>query len=612
MTFTDPGWLIAAPGLCAALLMLWWRYDARNRRALERFVAARWRVSLTGSVSAWRRRLQRGLLLGAIAALCVSLAGPQWGYRWELLTSRGNDIVFALDTSRSMLTPDVKPDRLVRAKLAIDDLTGHLAGDAVGIVAFAGSAFLVNPLTLDDSAFHESLAAIDTETIPRGGTDIATAIRESDLALRRRSGGARILILLTDGENLEGDAVAAAREAAADGVRIYTVGVGTAAGAPIPLPAALGGGFVKDDTGAVVTSRLDEPTLKAIAAAGGGFYVPLGAQAEGLEAIARTVIDPLSKHNIASRAQRIGIERYQWPLAAATAMLLSSLLIGTRRRAGVTRRGAAVRPVAVRVAGRGAAALAVGALAMAAQPLLRAAPAPASPEVPAAAAPPSASAPPAKPPDAALDAAAAAYRAGRFSQAAQAFRQSITAAPSDSARRLAAQEDAYYDLGNTLYRTGQKTETSSPDDTLKQWKAAVTAYDTALQLRPDDADSKFNRDFVQRKIDALTQQQNQQNHQNQKNQQDPQKNQQKNSPNDPGRGQAPPPGAGSPPPGAPSGARPPAAGTTPGEPPAPAPMSPEEARELLDSAKGDERRSLGAPVANPPTRQAPDKPYKNW
>ncbi len=333
MTFTDPGWLIAAPGLCAALLMLWWRYDARNRRALERFVAARWRVSLTGSVSAWRRRLQRGLLLGAIAALCVSLAGPQWGYRWELLTSRGNDIVFALDTSRSMLTPDVKPDRLVRAKLAIDDLTGHLAGDAVGIVAFAGSAFLVNPLTLDDSAFHESLAAIDTETIPRGGTDIATAIRESDLALRRRSGGARILILLTDGENLEGDAVAAAREAAADGVRIYTVGVGTAAGAPIPLPAALGGGFVKDDTGAVVTSRLDEPTLKAIAAAGGGFYVPLGAQAEGLEAIARTVIDPLSKHNIASRAQRIGIERYQWPLAAATAMLLSSLLIGTRRRA---------------------------------------------------------------------------------------------------------------------------------------------------------------------------------------------------------------------------------------------------------------------------------------
>jgi tetratricopeptide (TPR) repeat protein len=226
---------------------------------------------------------------------------------------------------------------------------------------------------------------------------------------------------------------------------------------------------------------------------------------------------------------------------------------------------------------------------------------------------------PAKPPDAEFDSGAADYRAGRYSQAAEAFKQSITVAPSDAARRLAAQEDAYYNLGNTLYRAGQKTEHSSAAETLKQWTAAVTAYDTALQLRPDDADSKYNRDYVQRKIDALR----------------PPQDLPKNSPGTGGGGQVaggagsgpggagksppppqapqgpPPTGSGSAPPAAPKGGPPPPAGAAPA-PGTAAMMSPEEARELLDSAKGDERRSLGAPLAGAPAGQPPDKPYKNW
>ena len=198
------------------------------------------------------------------------------------LSRRGNEIVFAIDTSRSMSTPDIKPNRLTRAKLAIADFANRLDGDAVGIVAFAGTGFLVCPITLDYGAFHESLSAIDTNTIPRGGTNIASAIHEAQAALRRRPGSDKILILVTDGEDLEGSALVAAQTAKQqDNLKIFTVGVGTAGGDLIPVPPDQGGGFVKDENGAFVKSRLDEAALKAIAAATGGFYVPFGAQGEG-------------------------------------------------------------------------------------------------------------------------------------------------------------------------------------------------------------------------------------------------------------------------------------------------------------------------------------------
>ncbi len=195
--------------------------------------------------------------------LFAALAGPLIGYHWEKISRRGNEVVFAIDTSRSMLTPDVKPNRLTRAKLAIDDMASQLEGDGIGIVAFAGSAFLVCPLTLDYGAFHESLDAVDIHTIPRGGTNISSAILEARAALRRRPGSDRILILVTDGENLEGDALAAATQAARqDGLKIYTVGIGTAEGDLIPLPSDQGGGFVKDETGALVKSHLDEAGIE--------------------------------------------------------------------------------------------------------------------------------------------------------------------------------------------------------------------------------------------------------------------------------------------------------------------------------------------------------------
>ncbi len=191
--------------------------------------------------------------------------------------------MFAIDTSRSMLTPDVKPDRLTRAKLAIDDFASQLDGDAVGIVAFAGAAFLVCPITLDYGAFHESLSAIDTNTIPRGGTNISSAIRAAQAALRRRPGSDKILILVTDGEDLEGRRVGCGSNSGANrtGSKSTPWVWERRAGDLIPSRRTMGGGFVKDDSGAFVKSRLDEPALKAIAAATGGIYAPLGDSGRG-------------------------------------------------------------------------------------------------------------------------------------------------------------------------------------------------------------------------------------------------------------------------------------------------------------------------------------------
>jgi Ca-activated chloride channel family protein len=609
--FNDPWWLPAGLLGCVVLIGMWYRYDARQKAALDKFVSPHLRLQLTRSISVASRRVRRGLYLAAVACLFLALSGPLVGYRWEQITRRGYDIVFAIDTSRSMSTPDVRPDRLTRAKLAIDDFTGQLDGDAVGIIAFAGRAFLVCPITLDYGAFRESLSAVDTNTIPRGGTNLSSAIREGEAALERRPGSDKVLILVTDGEDLEGDALATARAAMLrDGLKIYTVGVGTAAGELIPVPPDQGGGFVKDEAGALVKSRLDEAALKAIAAATGGIYAPLGAQGEGLQAIFKAVFGSVAKHDLAFRQRKIYIERYQWPLAASVGLLLASLLVGTRRR-----RGARV----------GAAAAAAGLLLMAMLPIGAA----------------HAASPGANPTTDDVKGTAA-YRSGRFQQAAQAFQQSIGRAPSSDVQRLAIQEDAYYNLGNALYRTGQITEKNDPQATIEKWTEAVKAYETALQLRADDTDSKYNRDLVKRKLDALRQ--------------PPPGNPPRGNPppGNPPRGNPPPgtPPKGNPPPGAPPNPNgnpppsapprgnpppaggsangnppPPGAGNTPDAPPPPTPpsgeprsgdnehpsgqMSREEARELLDSEKGDERHPLGVPLARG-ADDPPDKPYKNW
>ena len=533
MNFAQPYWLLA--GLAACLFLLW-RYRAFNRQqraALAWFVSPRLFTKLTATVSARRRRLKQGVFIAGIACLFVALARPQIGFHWEEVHRKGIELLVAVDTSKSMLTQDVKPDRLDRAKLAVNDLVNNLNGDGIGLLAFAGDAFLQCPITLDYDAFRESLDSIDTSTIPRGGTDIGGAIREAQSVLDARPGKEKVLVLITDGEDLGGDAVAAAQSAAKDGLKIFTVGVGTAAGELIPVPRANGGtDFVKDDSGQFVKSRLDEATLKQIAAATGGIYEPLGQQGQGLTAIYEQGLAPFTRHDLASRQTKVYIERFQWPLLAGLLCFASELLIGTRKR-GVRKLPARSAKPAISATGPTGNWSSVRAAATVALALFM---------LPAASHASPASAEKAfdqgqylvaekeyaatlakepKQPKLEFNLGSAAYKSGNYAQAAAAFQNTL------HTTEVPVQQNAYYNLGNTQYRVGEGTEKASPQDTIKTWEQAVQSYDAALQIKPDDTDAKFNRDLVQKKLEQLKkqQQQQQQNQQNKNQQQNQQQNQ---------------------------------------------------------------------------------------
>jgi len=538
MNFSQPYWLLI--GLAACLFLLW-RYRAFNRQqraALARFVSPRLFAKLTATVSARRRRLKQGLFIVGVACLFVALARPQIGFHWQEVHRKGIELLVAVDTSKSMLTEDTKPDRLDRAKLAVADLVNNLDGDGIGLLAFAGDAFLQCPITLDYDAFRESLDSVDTSTIPRGGTDIGGAIREAQAVLDARPGKEKILVLITDGEDLGGDAVAAAQAAGKDGLKIFTVGVGTAAGELIPVHDPNGGtDFVKDSDGQFVKSRLDETTLKQIAAATGGMYEPLGQQGQGLTAIYDQGLAPFTRHDLASRQTKVYVERFQWPLLAGLLCFASELLIGTRKRAA---RNIPARNVKTAIGVSGGAgnwppirATATIALALLVLPTVSHA-SPASAEKAydkgqyslAANEYAATLAKAAKQPKLEFNLGSAAYKSGNYAQAATAFQNTL------NTTEVPVQQNAYYNLGNTQYRAGQTTEKSNPQDTTKIWEQAVKSYDAALQIKPDDADAKFNRDLVEKKLEQLKKQQQQQQkgqQQNQQNKKDQNQQSQQNS-----------------------------------------------------------------------------------
>lgn len=332
MDFAQPHWLFIGLLACIGLALLFRFMQKRRQAALEKFAAHQLIGQLTRNISLNRRRYKNILLLLAVFMCFAALARPQYGFQWVDVKRKGIDLLFALDTSKSMLAEDIKPNRLKRAHLAILDFVQQLNGDRVGLMPFAGSAYLMCPLTLDYEAFADSLSAVTTEIIPRGGTNIAAVIDKAVETLNNAANH-KILIVLTDGENLEGDAVKAAEEAAKQGLIVYTVGVGTSQGELIPVAGENGKGFIKDPKGNFVTSRLDETTLSAIAEKSGGLYVPLGAAGEGLETIYQQKLALIPKEELMERRHKVPLERFEWPLAAALFFLIFELLIGERKKA---------------------------------------------------------------------------------------------------------------------------------------------------------------------------------------------------------------------------------------------------------------------------------------
>jgi Ca-activated chloride channel family protein len=346
LTWGTPQWLWALAVLPLLIGLFAW---AEQRRAvlLRKLVAARLQPVLAGNISATKRRLKFALTAAALAFLVLALASPRHGYLFEKAQRKGRDVLIAVDTSRSMLATDVAPNRLSRAKLAAQDLINALEADRAGLIAFAGSAFLQAPLTVDYSAVLNSLNELDTNIVPRGGTNIAEAIRTAKTAFGRGEGDSRCLVLFTDGEELEEDAVAAARDAAGT-MKIFTVGVGSADGSLIPVPGENGGTeFVKDPEGNFVKSRLDEAKLKEIAQMTGGFYIRLQNGPSDMRRIVEAGVAKLKESEFDERMSRRPIERYQWPLGASLLLLAASVLVKERRKVQKPANGASSKRAAV-------------------------------------------------------------------------------------------------------------------------------------------------------------------------------------------------------------------------------------------------------------------------
>lgn len=329
--FAEPRWLwLALVG--PLLLLLLQRYSAwRRNRQLAQIAAPDFLDELTRSHSAVRRSLKNILLVLAVMGMGVALARPQWGEQAESSYLLGQDIVFLLDCSRSMLATDVNPSRLQRAKLAVLDFIQRQRRGRIGLVAFAGQAFLQCPLTFDYGAFQDSLRDIDAKTIPVPGTDVGRALDEGFRALDK-SERQKLLVLITDGEDLEKGGVRVAEELAKKGAVVFTIGVGTPTGAEIQILTAQGKPeWVRDTKGEVVHSRLDEPTLRAIALATHGAYYPLGAIGQGLGKV-RLDVENLSNQSVSGPARKLGVDRFYIPLAILLGVLVIESLIGTRRR----------------------------------------------------------------------------------------------------------------------------------------------------------------------------------------------------------------------------------------------------------------------------------------
>src|SRR5574341_1981783 len=317
MRFGQPLYLWGLIALPASVLFFIWA-DRIKTRVKERFGSLKLISQLSENLSFGKVRWKKILIISTVFLLVIGLARPQWGSRLVQVKKQGLDIIFALDVSLSMLAEDIQPNRLERAKLEMHDFLDKLQGDRVGLVTFAGAAYISCPLTMDYRAAQLFLDNIEAGIITKPGTDIAEAINTAALAFDQKEKKYKVLILVTDGEDQGHDPVGAAKKAAAEGIRIYTIGIGTPAGEPIPLRQAEGTflGYKKDESGSVVLSRLDEQTLSEIAQIGRGKYLSVARGGFDLDKIYQE-ISGLEKKELQGTLAVEYLDRYQFFLFPA-------------------------------------------------------------------------------------------------------------------------------------------------------------------------------------------------------------------------------------------------------------------------------------------------------
>jgi Ca-activated chloride channel family protein len=469
----------------------------RRHRRVRAFAAPEAYRRLTAQLGGAQRGLRDALRFAAAAALVLALARPQFGQRLAVLKREGIDVMVAIDTSSSMLAEDMKPNRLEAAKRGVVGLIDRLRGDRIGIVVFAGSAFVQCPLTLDGKAARLLLDAVGPEIVPDPGTALGSAIERATTAFHDQERRFKALILFTDGEDTAVDPLPAARRAAEKGVRIFTVGVGTERGEPIPVRNPRGAvvGYKKDRAGEVVVSRLDEAALKQVAEIGHGRAFRASPAQSEIDAL-YAEIDAMEKREIEGGFHAHYEDRFHWFAVAAFVLLAAARLLGEKRRpprpAAVAKAAAfalllTVAPVRARAdvasdVHAGNSAYARGKAQEAAEHYLRALEKePERPEIQ-------------------YNLGNALYAGRRYADAQAAYGVAATRADSALAEPLS------YNLGNAFFREGKYAE-------------AVAAYKQTLRRNPADEDARWNLEIALRKLEQQEQeQQNQDQQQDDKNQ----------------------------------------------------------------------------------------------
>jgi Ca-activated chloride channel family protein len=308
--------LLAAPLLGCAL----WALGRARWRRLALVVGPR--TPLLADASRPRRRLKLGLFTGAVLLALLAFLQPVWGEATRTVEQRGVDIVVGLDVSRSMLARDIEPSRLERAHRDIRALAERPERDRLGLVLFAGEAVLDVPLTRDKHSFAARVAHADPLSVGRGGTDLGAALSTALEALSGSTGEHEVIVLLTDGEDLEERGLRVAEECRARGITVHCIGLGTARGGKIPFE----GGFLEDRAGNEVVSMLDPTTLRRVAEATGGDY------SSSLPALYEERIRPMARKAFLAEERRARENRFQWPLFLAFLLWILDLCVGDRRR----------------------------------------------------------------------------------------------------------------------------------------------------------------------------------------------------------------------------------------------------------------------------------------
>lgn len=470
MKFAFPallGMLWALP-LLALVLALGVR---RKRRALGAYADAALLerfVRREGRPVAW---LQGALLLTAAFFLVIAAARPLLGVHCVPVRRTGVDVVIALDTSASMDATDIRPSRLERARQEIVELLDRMRGDRVGLVVFAGNAYVQCPLTLDYAAVRLVLDAVRTDSTPVPGTALGEAIRVSTRCFDPKERRYKALVLITDGEDHEGDPVGIARESAEQGVRFFTIGMGTPAGAPVPERDAEGtvAGYKKDSSGQLVMSRLDEQTLVRIAEAGHGRYVRGASGAADRDAIYRDIAG-MEEREVRGGYVAQYRDRFHYAIAFAFVLLAVEAVWSVRRSRAAALTALLVILWAVPAGAGAASSVRKGNAALArgepeaalagyeralvdrpGDPLIR------------------------------YDMGSALHALGRFDEALAAYADAAGASSGD------LRADAHFNMGNTLYRQGKFTD-------------AAEAYRRSLRERPGDREARRNLELALRRL----------------------------------------------------------------------------------------------------------------